>query len=223
MRTASKRATAWTTAAVVLITLGCSKEESKEIAPAKSAEPVRSVTRPALPSAAPPTATASAALRSDCPEGSSGEGTFKNPCEASGTSRAMEVTWTGKMDDKGPSFRVINKAPKTILFGKIGVYFYDKAGKQLEVKDTSGSTPSTRPYHTCSGNMFAGVMKPEEKAVITFSCVKKENVPEGTQAIEPEMQMVGFTGESDDKVEYYWRNKDLTPDERPKAAGKKKK
>jgi hypothetical protein len=224
MRTATQRAMAWMTAALALTTLGCSKEESKtDMTTAKSAEAARSVARPSVPSAAPPTATASAKLRDDCPEGSSGEGTFKNPCEGSGTSRMMEVTWTGKMDDKGPSFRVINKAPKVILFGKIAVYFYDKAGKQLEVKDTSGSSPGTRRYHTCSGSMFAGIMKPEEKAVITFSCVKKEHVPEGTGAIEAEMQMVGFTGESDNKVEYYWRNKDLTPDERPKTAGKKQK
>ena len=31
----------------------------------------------------------------------------------------MEVTWTGKMTDTGPSFRVVNKSPSVILYGKI--------------------------------------------------------------------------------------------------------
>ena len=93
----------------------------------------------------------------------------------------MEVTWTGKMDDAGPSFRVVNKGKETILYGKAYAYFYDKAGKQLDVKDTEGKP---RPNKVCFGNMFSGVMKAAEKAVITFSCIKKEHVPEGTAAIE---------------------------------------
>ena len=98
----------------------------------------------------------------------------------------MDVTWTGKMTDTGPSFRVTNKSPSVILYGKIVVYFYDKAGKQLEVKDPGGKA---RQSHACTGiNLFGGVMKPAEKAVITFSCVKKDSVPEGTAQVEAEMQ-----------------------------------
>ena len=130
----------------------------------------------------------------------------------------MEVTWTGKMDDKGPSFRVINKSPSVILYGKIMVYFYDKAGKQLEVKETG--SPTGKPFHSCAGNMFGGVMKAAEKAVITFSCVGKQNVPEGAAAIEAEMQMVGFSDPTEKKSEYYWRNPDLAPDVRKKGGVK---
>ena len=71
------------------------------------------------------------------------------------------------------------------------------------------------------GNIFEGIMKPGEKAVITFSCVKKEHVPEGTTAIEAEMQMVGFPDESEKKIDFYWRNNDLIPDARPKGGLKK--
>ena len=131
----------------------------------------------------------------------------------------MEVTWTGKTDDKGPSFRVVSKAKETILYGKAFSYFYDKAGKQLDVKDAEGKP---RPNKMCFGNMFSGVMKPAEKAVITFSCVKKDHVPEGTAAIEVEMQMVGFADATEKKNEYYWRNAELTPDVRPKGGIKKK-
>jgi hypothetical protein len=168
-----------------------------------------------------PAPSAVAKPRDDCPEGSSGEGTFNKPCEAKGPARLMEVTWTGKIPDDGPSFRVINKSKLVILYGKIYVYFYDKAGKQLEVKDESVTPAKTRPYQTCAGNIFGGVMKVEEKAVITFSCVKKDHVPEGTAKIEGELQIVGFADADGKKVEFYWRNEDLAPKERPKGGLKK--
>ena len=59
----------------------------------------------------------------------------------------MEVKWK-KTDDSGPSFAVTNKSQLVIVHGRIAVYFYDKAGKQLDVKDDSVSPPKTRPYHT---------------------------------------------------------------------------
>ena len=134
----------------------------------------------------------------------------------------MQVEWTGKTDDKGPSFRVVNTCPKTILYGKIAVYFYDKAGKQLEVPNKSDETAKPRRFATCAGNIFAGIMKPKEKATITFSCIKKDTVPEGTAAIEAEMPMVGFADATEKRSEYYWRNDEITPDERAKGAGKSK-
>jgi hypothetical protein len=132
----------------------------------------------------------------------------------------MEVMWTGKTDDKGPSFKVQNKSTQVILYGRIAVYFYDKAGKQLEVKDPSANPPKGKPYHTCGGNMFQGVMKAGEKAVITFSCVSKDNVPEGAVAIEAEMPVVGFADATEKKVDAYWRNNDITPDVRKKGGVK---
>ena len=71
-----------------------------------------------------------------------------------------------------------------------------------------------------TGVLKSGVMKAGEKAVLTFSCVKSERVPEGTKAIEAEMQMDGFADASEKSVEYYWRNNDLTPETRKKG-GKK--
>lgn len=128
----------------------------------------------------------------------------------------MEVQWTGKMDDAGPSFRVVNKAAETILYGKIVVYFYDQAGKQLDVTEGGKS----RPNQPCSGNLFSGVMKPGEKAVVTFSCVAKKHVPEGTKFIEGEMQIVGFADQTEKKSDLFWRNNDLTPDARKKGGVK---
>ncbi|NUP13098.1 MAG: hypothetical protein HOW73_44220, partial [Polyangiaceae bacterium] len=165
-----------------------------------------------------PAPTASAAPRSDCPKDSSGPGTLDQPCAGSGKARMMDVKWTGKIDDeKGPFFAVTNSAPSPILYGKIAVYFYDKAGKQLEVKNEAGA----KPYLVCSGaNLFSGPMKVKEKATLTFSCVKKSDVPEGTAAIEGEMITVGFADASEKKSEFFWGNKDLAPDARPKGGVK---
>lgn len=200
--------------------LGCSSEPSGSGAPTATATATAAMATSApTATAAPPTATATAepAPRSDCPKGSAGPGTLTAPCEAKGNSRAMEVTWTGKMDDAGPSFRVINKSEKTILYGKVVVYFYDAAGKQMDIAGEGGKA---RKNHGCTGNLFAGVMKPGEKAVITFSCVKKSIVPEGAKAIEAEMQTVGFADASEKKSEYYWRNNELVPEARPKGGVK---
>lgn len=209
----------------LLALAGCSKEETKA-APAASASasattaPTTTPSAPASASAAP-SAAASAAPATpahDCPKDAPGLGTFAKPCEAKGTARMMEVAWTGKTDEKGPHFRVTNKSKDVILYGKIGVYFYDKAGKQLEVKDSSGAK---KPFHTCSGNMFSGVMKAGEKAVLTFSCVPKTVVPDDVAAIEAEMPMVGFADATEKKNDWYWQNPELVPDARKKGGGKK--
>jgi hypothetical protein len=209
------------TALGALATGGCSKDESPKTSATASATAQASAAptpAPAPSDTAPaPAPSATAAPPADCPKGSSGEGSFGKPCEAKGSARTMEVTWTGKMDDKGPSFRVVNKSPKTILFGRLAVYFYDKAGKQLHAKDTSSTPPKDMPYHSCSGNMFGGPMKPNEKATITFSCVRKEDVPTGATAIEAELQVAGFTDETEKKTAFYWRNTDITPDVRKKG------
>ena len=203
------------TAAIALTIAACSEDKPAPAAPSASAAPPPApVSAAPVPTAAPaPTASATGPIH-DCPAGSSGDATLAKPCDAKGKARMMEVTWTGKMADGGPQFRVVNKSPSVILFGKFVAYFYDKAGKQLEVKDAAGKA---RPNQVCSGNLFSGIMKPAEKAVITFSCVKADHVPEGTVAIEGEMQMVGFADASEKKSEYYWRNSELTPDTRAKG------
>jgi hypothetical protein len=200
---------------VVVACLGAGCEEE----PAGTAKPAASTAAPAVtePPAKPsaPVASAEPEEQHDCPESSTGTGSFNKPCEAKGSERLMEVKWTGKLTDTGPSFRVMNKAKLPVLYGRMAAYFYDKAGKQLPVK---GEGDKESPMRWCAGKIFQGPMKVDEKAVITFSCVNKGHVPEGTQAIEAEMQMVGFTDEEGKTTEFYWRNKDLTPDAREKGA-----
>lgn len=195
---------------------GCQKAE-----PAPTPEPAKSAPPPA-PTPAPtpseaPAASAAPEPHHDCPAGSEGVGTLAKPCEAKGTDRMMEVTWTGKMSDSGaPSFRVVNKSKLVILYGKIAVYFYDKAGKQLDVPSNS-TTGKPRKHQDCPGNIFGGVMKAGEKAVISFSCVGKSSVPDGATAIEAEVPTVGFADETGKHNEFYWKNEELAPDERPKG------
>jgi hypothetical protein len=193
---------------------GCEGETPKPEAPAKPSASVAAVAPPA-PTAEPPPPPKP---REDCPEGSSGIGTSAEPCKGSGDSRMMEVKYTGKTTDEGPKFSVTNKTKKSILFGSVAAYFYDKAGKQLQV--TAGGKP--RPMQICSGNIFAGAVKPDEKIYVFFSCVKKDHVPEGTATIEAEAKTVGFADESGTKNEYYWSNLDLVPDVRPKGGIKSK-
>ncbi len=207
-------------ASFIAFVAGCAEEKGSSGAPSASASVAAAPPSAAMSVAVPPPPPPPpAAPVHDCPPDTAGDGTLAKPCEAKGTARMMEVTWTGKMDDAGPQFRVVNKAKETILYGKAAAYFYDKAGKQLDVKDSEGKP---RPNKLCLGNLFSGVMKPAEKAVITFSCIKKDTVPEGTAAIEVEMSTVGFADATEKKSEYYWRNPELAPDVRPKGGIKKK-
>ena len=165
------------------------EEEKKEEAPKPKPSAAAVVPAP-TPSVEPPPAK----LRDDCPKGSSGVGTSEKPCLGSGDARMMEVAYTGKMEDKGPKFSIVNKANSQILYGMLIVYFYDKAGKQLEVADGD----KKKPYQSCGGNIFAGAVKPGEKIFMFFSCVKKTHVPEGTVTIEAEAKTVGFADENGD-------------------------
>jgi hypothetical protein len=189
--------------------IGCEEEAEKKPAAAKPSAAAAAVAPPPAPSAEPPPAK----LRDDCPKGSSGVGTSDKPCLASGDSRMMEVAYTGKTTDEGPKFSIVNKSDNQILFGSLAAYFYDKAGKQLQV--TAGD--KQRPMQPCAGNIFAGVVKPGEKIYMFFSCVKKDQVPAGTVTIEAEVKTVGFADEAGKKSEYYWSNPDLVPDVRPKG------
>lgn len=201
------------------LVLGC--EDKKETADSGAVAASASAPPPAASSVASAAPSSSAAPEPphDCPAGSTGIGSFSKPCEAKGKDRQMEVSWKGKYDDKGdPSFQVASKSTKAILYGKMAVYFYDKSGNQIDPKEPIENSEKTHAYHICSGgNIFGGAMNPNEKATITFSCMKKKDIPTGTTAIEAELQIVGFADSSNKKTDFYWRNNDLTPEQRPKG------
>jgi hypothetical protein len=192
--------------------VGCDKEEAKPEGPSASASHAPTASAPPV---VPPAPVASAPEKKPvhpCPEHSTGKGTFDEPCKATGKTRIMDVAWNKKIDDKGPTFKIVNNAKLEVLFGKIVVYFYDKAGKLIDI--TGGDKPRKRLM--CSGNIFAGAVKPGEKVFVNFSCVKKDDVPKNAVTIEGEVAMVGFTDDAG-KNDTYWRNDDLIPEERPKG------
>ena len=199
-----------------LLLLACGDEPSA----AGSASASATAAPPKPPPTAKPSATSTAEVvappRDDCPKDSKGGGTVTQPCEGSGVAtRLMTAKWNGKTDDKGPFFNVSNDSANPVLYGEVQVYFYDKAGKQLDTKDSKKKV-------TCgSSNLFMGALKPGEKALIQFGCLRKDGVPDGADAIEAEVDKVGFVDKKDDsKVDLYWRNKDLSPDDRPKGGPK---
>jgi hypothetical protein len=213
-------------AAALLLVMGCSKEQGGPSgSPSASASATAATPASATASASSPPAASSAPAPSepphDCPAGSTGTGSFSKPCDAKGNARMMTVQWK-KTGDSGPSFAVTNKGKLVIVWGKIAVYFYDKAGKQLDVATTDDSAQGakSKKFHTCSGQFFGGIMNPAEREVLTFSCVPKTIIPDGTSTIEAEMQMVGFADPTGKKIDFYWRNSDLTPDARPKGGVK---
>jgi hypothetical protein len=199
---------------VTAFVVGCEEEP-----PPQKAAPKPTASAPAKASAAAPAPTAEAPKnREDCPEGSAGPGTSDKPCDAKGTDRMIEVTWTGKKDDKGPTFRIVSKSKLPILYGTVVAYFYDKSGKQLAVAGGG----EARQKQTCSGRIFGGVVKPGEKWTVTFSCVKNDHVPADAVAIEAEVMTAGFSDAEGSKTEFYWRNESLAPDVRPKGGSKDK-
>ena len=203
---------------LLLALAACGDEGAAPSASASASAPAKT-TAPAA-STLKPTASAAPELppRTDCPADSvAAPGTLEKPCLGKGKARLMEAKWNGKTDDKGPFFGVANTSKQVILYGNIAVYFYDKDGKQLDVADGANNK---KPFKTCAGKIFQGVMKAAEKATIQFSCVPKSIVPEGATAIEGELLTVGFADADVKKNEFYWTNKDLTPDVRAKGGVK---
>lgn len=201
-------------AAFALSLMGCEDEKTEAAKPAASAAaaPTPVVSTPPPASAAPVASAPEKKPSHPCPDHSEGKGTFDDPCKAKGKARLMEVTWDKKIGEKGPTFKIVNNAKLDILYGKVVVYFYDKAGKQLDAKVGE----KTYKRLTCAGNIFAGAVKPGEKVFMNFSCVKKDDVPAGATAIEGEISTVGFTDDTG-KADTYWRNDDLIPEDRPKG------
>jgi hypothetical protein len=216
------------TASIAVALFGCSKDEPKKegATSASASAPAAATPTPTPTPATSPTPSASASAAPEppheCPPKSAGVGSLDKPCDAKGTERMMTVKYTKTTDDHGPEFSITNKSKLPILYGKIAIYFYDKAGKQLELPpDPSDKPPKPRRFLSCFGsNLFQGVMKPAENAALTFGCLPKSGVPEGTATMEGEITMVGFSDASEKKVDFYWTNKDLVPDARKKGGVK---
>lgn len=199
----------------------CSKETPSAADAAAASASAAPAPTPSASVAAAPSASAAPEPHHDCPAGSTGIGSFSHPCEAKGNARMVTLTWTGKNDKDGsPWFNTVSKSDKPMLYGRLAVYFYDKSGKQIDVKEAQEGSDKTHAYHNCGGNVFSGGLNPAEHARYTFSCVKKADVPDGAAAIEAEAIEVGFAQPDLKKNDFYWRNPDLAPEKRAKGGVK---
>ena len=153
-----------------------------------------------------------------CPDGSSGEGTTSSPCKAgSPTSRLMELKWTGKIGSKGPIFAVTNKAKRPISQGDVQVYFYDAAGKQLQVSLLGMS--DKKSHFWTSGAVFNGDgVKAGETQEVEFG-QGPAMFPAGAVNAEGEASRVCFaTGKPDWDCDVNWENAALKGDTRAQVA-----
>ena len=136
-------------AVTILSTLGCSKDEAAADA---AAAPSASAPAPSTVASVAPTPSASASAapeaQHDCPTGSTGPGTFTKPCEAKGgVADGGDQVERQDRRQRSPSFAVTSKSTRSSSStAKIAVYFYDKAGKQLDVKDEAGRQGAPVPH-----------------------------------------------------------------------------
>jgi hypothetical protein len=207
--------------ALVAIGAACSKDPPTGGAAASASVSASAPVTSASVGVSPSASAAVVEPPHDCPTGSAGIGSFAKPCEAKGTARMLELVWNGKSDENGsPTFKVTSKSAKPILWGRVAIYFYDKAGKQIDAKEPIEGSDKTHMYHPCSGKLFAGIINPAEKASYNFSCVKKSNIPDGVAAIEAEAETVSFADATGKKSDFYWKNPDLAPEARAKGGVK---
>jgi hypothetical protein len=188
-------------AGCALLLTACDKGNA---APAPSATPPPPVASAPVPSAPAPSAPAA----NPCPPGTTkGTGTSEDNCLATGGTRMIEFTWTGKIGER-PEFKMKNVSGKPINNVSTTVYLYDKAGKIMAVKKDRRTPGWTGAYKLAADETKTLEMGP-----------LKADVPAGAAAIEAEAQAVSFdTGTFGKDV--YWANYDLYAYDRAKGGPK---
>src|SRR5260221_9344291 len=109
-------------AALAACLVSCEKEAEKPAPPSASSPTPAASISPAA-SAAPIASAVEKKPSHPCPDSSTGKGTFDDPCKAKGKTRIMDVSWNKKIEDTGPTFKIINNAKLEVLYGKAVVYF----------------------------------------------------------------------------------------------------
>jgi hypothetical protein len=147
--------------------------------------------------------------------GCTGEGTFFDMCDckAKPQTAPFKAKWSGKYSDffKQPEFEVTNTTDKDIHWGSVAVYYYDKAGKQLET-DIKGTK-----YKSGRENGSTMSLKPNETKTMTMG-FKKESEPKGIDTIEVVFDGWCF-GKYDDKASHLCVRVEKAPEERAKSGG----
>ena len=198
-------------ASTVLLALCCAACDRGDSARTED-ETAPSAAKSAAPTAA--TASASAAAAGKCePLGCKGEGTFFKKCDCKGkdVKSPFAIKVSGGYSDffKQPEFEVTNTTDKPIHWGSAAVYYYDKAGEQLETQIRDKTYKVSR----VNGSNFT--LKPKETKTITLG-FKKESEPKGIDTMQVVIDGWCF-GTHKDKSSHLCIKIDRAPDERPKA------
>jgi hypothetical protein len=161
--------------------VGCDKAGDGAAKPDGSAKPATTTAASAKPSAS---ASASAAATGDkcsalgCEPGT---GTFfeKCDCKAKPPAVPLKAKYAGKRSSffKQPEFEVTNTTDKPIHWGSVAIYYYDKAGKQLEAEIDGKKFAASRS----NGSNFT--LKPNETKTINLG-FKSEHEPKNVDSME---------------------------------------
>ena len=147
-----------------------------------------------------------------CPLEASGAGTAGEPCV--GTDRALEAKWTGK-NKKASVFSVTNKLMWPVDFVQASAYYYDAAGKQIEVPLSWNSKYRAKSW---DGSVGLVMIQPSETKEVELG-YDVDSIPKATKTIEIEFSKVGFKV-SGSTSESYWQNDSLAPSDRPMGGSK---
>lgn len=203
--------------AALALAIGCGNNNASTAgaasgSPAMSGAPAMSGS--AMASGAP-AASGAAAAGPGCASVGCGtaQGDFFNKCDCKGKGMTppLVAKWTGKVDSffKSPTFEVENTSDKDIHWASAAAYYYDKAGKQIEV-ETKDKKSKYKSY-TVNGSNFS--LKPKEKKEISIGW-KEDLHPKDTAKIEVVFDGWCY-GKYDDKPNELCINVDRAPEERP--------
>lgn len=195
--------------ATALIGSGCGKKVSAggpDAAPSASAA-----------GAAPPSAAAQpqvAAGGDKCSAlGCTGEGTFFEMCDCKTKPQPVPFAakYSGKYSSffKQPEWQITNTTDKDLHWGSAAVYYYDKAGKQLEAKIND------KPYTASRVNGSNLTLKPNETKTIHIG-FKQDSEPKGVASME--IVFDGWCyGKYDDKSTHQCMRIERAPDQRARS------
>jgi hypothetical protein len=150
-------------------------------------------------------ATATVAPAATCPGGSTQD---TSGCKAAGQSRVAILRWNGTFGDATQALMLKSTAAAPLKNGTVALWFYDKAGKRLDVAGAK--------KYAAAGDAFGGVIKAGGTKVLTFP-LAKAGIPDGAATIEGEVVKATLVN-PDGSDGPAWRNDDLNADERLMAA-----
>jgi hypothetical protein len=213
-----------TLAVLAMAAAACDKTETSGSAAsaAGSGKPPLTANATATAASATPTASAAgsaAAVPADaniCQKKgmAKGTGSVDEPCEFEG--EILKLKNTGKKDSIGRAiFSVTNPWPDEISYVVVDAFYYDKSGKQIELKLKDGK----HKYASCSGGCLT---LPPNGTIEAGIGADKDGYPADAETVEAEISRFGWgANEEKKRAEAYFENPKIRgwqwKDARPKG------